>query len=96
MQMHLYSSYHIFTKHLLSPLREKIVFIDVGCGPLTSGIAFWAAAKQRDITYIGFEPPDKQSNASIERIAQLEQLVGRLTLALDIQKKPRLGWVEPV
>ena len=34
-----------------------------------------------------FEPPDKQSNASIERIAQLEQLVGRLTLALDIQKK---------
>ena len=34
-----------------------------------------------------FEPTDKQSNASIERIAQLEQLVGRLTLALDIQKK---------
>ncbi len=34
-----------------------------------------------------FEPADKQSNASAERIAQLEQLVGRLTLALDIQKK---------
>ena len=34
-----------------------------------------------------FESTDKQSNDSIERIAQLEQLVGRLTLALDIQKK---------
>ena len=34
-----------------------------------------------------FEPVDKQTNASKDRIAQLEQLVGRLTLALDIQKK---------
>ncbi len=34
-----------------------------------------------------FEPADKQTNASQQRIAQLEQLVGRLTLALDIQKK---------
>ena len=37
-----------------------------------------------------FEPADKQSDASAERITQLEQLVGRLTLALDIQKKPQL------
>ena len=34
-----------------------------------------------------FESTDKQSNDSIKRIAQLEQLVGRLTLALEIQKK---------
>ena len=34
-----------------------------------------------------FEPADKQSDASAERIAELEQLVGRLTLALDIEKK---------
>ena len=34
-----------------------------------------------------FEPADKHSDADAERIAQLEQLVGRLTLALDIQKK---------
>ena len=34
-----------------------------------------------------FESTDKPSNDSKERIAQLEQLVGRLTLALDIQKK---------
>ena len=31
--------------------------------------------------------PEKQSSESAERIAQLEQLVGRLTLALEIQKK---------
>ena len=37
-----------------------------------------------------FEPTAKQSDASAERIAQLEQLVGRLTLALDIRKKPQL------
>ena len=37
-----------------------------------------------------FESTDKQSDDSIERIAQLEQLVGRLTLALEIEKKPRL------
>ena len=34
-----------------------------------------------------FASTDKQSTASQQRIAQLEQLVGRLTLALDIQKK---------
>ena len=34
-----------------------------------------------------FESTDKQSNDSKERIAQLERLVGRLTIALDIQKK---------
>ncbi len=34
-----------------------------------------------------FEPADKHSDADAERIAQLEQLVGRLTLALDIEKK---------
>ena len=40
-----------------------------------------------DNAAILFESTDKQSNDSKERIAQLEQLVGRLTLALDIQKK---------
>ncbi|MDE0009984.1 MAG: transposase, partial [Candidatus Poribacteria bacterium] len=30
---------------------------------------------------------DKPSSESAERIAQLEQLVGRLTLALEIEKK---------
>ena len=34
-----------------------------------------------------FEPIDKQTNASQQRITQLKQLVGKLTLELDIQKK---------
>ena len=39
-----------------------------------------------------FESNRKQSDASTERIAQLEQLVGRLTQAVDIQKKA-LDWI---
>ena len=35
----------------------------------------------------GFTSKDKHANEATERIAQLEQLVGRLTLALEIQKK---------
>ena len=34
-----------------------------------------------------FDSTDKHSDDPTQRIAQLEQLVGRLTLALDIQKK---------
>ena len=34
-----------------------------------------------------FESTDRQSQHYIEQIAQLQQLVGRLTMALDIQKK---------
>ena len=54
MPMHLYSSYHIFRNASL-PASNNVVFIDFGCGPLTSGIAFWAFAGQRDITYIGID-----------------------------------------
>ena len=39
-----------------------------------------------------FESNRKQSNASTERIAQLEQLADRLTQAVDIQKKA-LDWI---
>ena len=34
-----------------------------------------------------FAATDQQSSEATERIAHLEQLVGRLTVALDIQKK---------
>ena len=55
MPMHLFSSYHIFTNYL-QPINNKVVLVDFGCGPLTSGIAFWAAfAGQRDITYLGID-----------------------------------------
>ena len=39
-----------------------------------------------------FESTDKQSDASTARIAALEQLVGRLAQAVDIQKKA-LDWI---
>lgn len=56
MPRHLFSSYHIFT-NCLTPINEKdkVVFIDFGCGPLTSGIAFRAFAGQRDIAYLGID-----------------------------------------
>lgn len=64
--MHLFSSYHIFRKHL-TPVSDKVIFIDFGCGPLTSGIAFWAAfAGQRDITYIGIDKSEAMLNKARE------------------------------
>ena len=39
-----------------------------------------------------FESTDKASEDAAERIAHLEHLVGRLTVALDIQKKA-LTWL---
>ena len=41
MPMHLYSSYHFYTRHIPLIGINDIIFIDFGCGPLTSGIAFW-------------------------------------------------------
>ena len=35
----------------------------------------------------GFTSTDKHANEATERIAHLEQLVGRLTLSLEIEKK---------
>lgn len=35
-----------------------------------------------------FDSADKQTNAYKQCITQLEQLVGKLTIELDIQKKP--------
>ena len=46
----------------------------------------WKQQAVENIT-TGFTSTDKHANEATERIAHLEQLVGRLTLALDIQKK---------
>ncbi len=69
MPMHLYSSYHVFTKHLLPHITEKVVFIDIGCGPLTSGIAFWAAARQCNITWIGVD----RSQTMLHKAAEINK-----------------------
>ena len=63
MPRHLFSSYHIFT-NVLTPISEtdKVVFIDFGCGPLTSGIAFRAFAGECDITYLGIDSSQTMLN----------------------------------
>lgn len=61
MPMHLFSTYHIF-RHYLTSINRNVVFIDFGCGPLTSGIAFWAATNQHNITYIGIDSSTSMCN----------------------------------
>lgn len=66
MPMHLFSSYHIFAKHL-GYVGDKVIFIDFGCGPLTSGIAFWAAfAGHCDITGICIDKSEAMLNKAQE------------------------------
>ncbi len=56
MPRHLFGAYHIFTNFLTSISKEnKVVFIDFGCGPLTSGIAFRAFTGPGNITYFGID-----------------------------------------
>ncbi|MDE0085825.1 MAG: hypothetical protein OXU23_08960 [Candidatus Poribacteria bacterium] len=59
MSMHLTGSYHIYSKYIMQHKQASesnhIFFVDYGCGPLTSGIAFWNAMGQRNITYIGVD-----------------------------------------
>lgn len=68
--MHLCSSYHIYNTYLIpqrSLIKSRhIVFIDYGCGPLTSGIAFWNAAEERNITYIGIDISQNMLNKALE------------------------------
>ena len=61
MPMHLYSSYHVYRTFLPYP-RVTVLFIDVGCGPLTSGIAYRAFAEHADIAYIGIDRADEMIN----------------------------------
>ena len=75
MPMHLVSSYHIFRVHTrfftthLTSVNNKVVFIDFGCGPLTSGIAFWDFARQSNIIYLGID----SSQAMRDRAQEINQ-----------------------
>jgi hypothetical protein len=66
MQMHIVSSFHVFTssdsllKDYIRDPSKNIVFIDFGCGPLTSGVALawyyeFLDDKQQDFHYIGID-----------------------------------------
>ena len=74
MKMHLYSSYHVYRTSLPLP-RVKVLFVDVGCGPLTSGIAYRAFAEHADIFYIGVDRADEMRKKAkeIDRLGNGEQ-----------------------
>ena len=74
MPMHLVSSYHIFVhtpffRDLVTSVNGKVVFIDFGCGPLTSGIAFWTFARQSNIIYWGID----SSQAMCDKATEINQ-----------------------
>jgi len=66
MEMHIVSSFHVFTSsdsllkdYIVDP-SKNIVFIDFGCGPLTSGVALawyygYLEDKKQDFHYIGID-----------------------------------------
>ena len=96
MPRHLFGSYHIFTNYL-TPISEKdkVVFIDFGCGPLTSGIAFRAFAEQCDITYLGIDSSQTMLNKA-EAIntygpnTYREPFFDKIALIRDSDSLPRL------
>ena len=96
MPRHLFGSYHIFT-NCLTPISEKdkVVFIDFGCGPLTSGIAFRAFSEQCDITYIGIDSSQTMLNkaAAINNYGPYTYRVpffDKIALIRDSDSLPRL------
>ena len=50
-------------------------------------VSTWKRQLLENVETLFASETDKSSSGSVEKIAQLEQLVGRLTLALEIQKK---------
>ena len=96
MPRHLFGCYHIFT-NCLAPISEKdkVVFIDFGCGPLTSGIAFRAFAGQCDTTYLGIDSSQTMLNKA-EAIntygpnTYREPFFDKIALIRDSDSLPRL------
>ena len=96
MPRHLFGSYHIFT-NCLAPINKKnrVVFIDFGCGPLTSGIAFRAFAGACDIAYLGIDSSQTMLNkaAAINTYGPnmyREPFFDRIALIRDSDSLPRL------
>ena len=56
----------IFLQSTLTFVSNRVVFIDFGCGPLTSGLAFRASARRKDITYLGIDSSQAMLNKARE------------------------------
>ncbi len=101
MPMHLISSYQIFRVHstyftnLLASVDNNVVFIDFGCGPLTSGIAFWAFARRSNIFYLGVDSSHAM-RAKAENVNQygpfqdLDPFFSRFKLIGSLTKLPKI------
>lgn len=95
MPMHLASSHHIFRVHepvFTTQLRSadnKVVFIDFGCGPLTSGLAFHETGGQGDISYLGIESSQAMRDKATE-INQYSPRFSRFELISDYSQLPDL------
>ena len=87
MQMHIVSSFHVFNSpdsllkdYVLDP-SKNIVFMDFGCGPLTSGVALaW---------YYHSLDPKKQHNFHYIGIDNCEAMIRK---AREISVRP--GWID--
>ena len=96
MPRHLFGAYHVFT-NCLTPISEKskVVFIDFGCGPLTSGIAFRTFADPCDTAYIGIDSSQTMLNKA-EAIntygpnTYREPFFDQIALIRDADSLPRL------
>lgn len=89
MRMHFFSSYHIFDKHrdqLQNHLLDRgqaVVFVDIGCGPMTSGLAFKAFLSslgvRRHLAYIGID----RAPAMLRKAAEFNKFNGGCFNAFD-------------
>ena len=48
------------------PISDKVIFVDFGCGPLTSGIGFWTFARQSEIIYLGIDSSHAMCHKTVE------------------------------
>jgi len=93
MEMHIVSSFHVFKssdsllKDYIRDPSKNIVFIDFGCGPLTSGVALawyygYLDDKKQDFHYIGID----NCEAMIRKAREISLRPGWIDCTFDFLK----------